>query len=233
MLACARNTRARATCHEVALDIVELLRKTLLSGVLCGALDLVVVVVQTGNVAASELGDLTSRPTDTTANIQDLHALLNADAVREVVLVAGNSLVEGLALGEAAEVERLAPSILVEIGSEVVVAATSAGGLVFVQKAYCRVNVAYSATLASRCSGVSSLAALLSQCLKYSSTAAFLAWEPLENMAEIPPRACADLPCMALLKAASREWSSRSRFDAVDEETMLKVRLRHGGDNRP
>jgi hypothetical protein len=38
------------------------------------------------------------------------------------VLVAGDGLVEGLAVGEAAEVEALAPAILVQIGGEVIVA---------------------------------------------------------------------------------------------------------------
>jgi hypothetical protein len=46
---------------------------------------------------------------------------LDVDAVGEVVLVAGNGLVEGLAVGEAAEVERLAPAVLVQVGGEVVV----------------------------------------------------------------------------------------------------------------
>lgn len=85
-------------------------------------LNLVVVVVKTSDVGASELGDLASGTTNTATDIENLHALLDANLVSKVVLMAGNGLVKGLALGESAEVERLAPAILVEIGSKVVVA---------------------------------------------------------------------------------------------------------------
>jgi hypothetical protein len=99
-----------------------LLRKLLLLCVVDCAVNLVVVVVQTGDVGAGELGDLSCGSADTAANIKDLHALLDADLVCEVVLMTGNGLVEGLADGETAEVERLAPSELVDVGSKVVVA---------------------------------------------------------------------------------------------------------------
>lgn len=88
-----------------------------------GTVDLVVVVVQTGDVCAGELGNLSCRSTDTTANIKNLHALLDANLVCKIVLMAGNGLVEGLANGETAEVERLAPAELVDVGGKVVVAA--------------------------------------------------------------------------------------------------------------
>lgn len=88
-----------------------------------GALDLVVVVVEAGDVGAGELGDLAGRAANAAADVEDLHALLDAHAVGEVVLVTGNGLVEGLADGEAAEVEGLAPAVLVQVGGEVVVAA--------------------------------------------------------------------------------------------------------------
>lgn len=87
-----------------------------------GTLNLVVVVVETSDVSAAELGNLTSRATNTATNIEDLHALLDADAVGKVVLMSGNGLVKRLAEGETAEVERLAPSVLVQIGRKVVVA---------------------------------------------------------------------------------------------------------------
>jgi len=41
--------------------------------------------------------------------------------VCEIVLMAGNGLVEGLAVGEAAEMEGGRPAVFVEIGDEVVV----------------------------------------------------------------------------------------------------------------
>lgn len=56
-------------------------------------------------MGAGELGDLPGRSTNTTANIENLHALLDTDAVCKVVLVASNGLVEWLAVCEAAEVE--------------------------------------------------------------------------------------------------------------------------------
>ena len=57
--------------HEVALDEVKLLRQTLLGGVVGSTLDLVVVVVETSDVAASELCNLTSRATNTAADIKN------------------------------------------------------------------------------------------------------------------------------------------------------------------
>lgn len=111
-----------AHLHEVALNKGHLVRKALLVRVVRSAVDLVVVVVQTGNVSASELDHLAGRTTDTTANIQNLHILRDTSLEGKVVLVAGNGLVERLTVGEAAEVEGRTPSVLVEIGSQVVVA---------------------------------------------------------------------------------------------------------------
>ena len=131
----------------------------------------------------------------------------------EVVLVAGNGAVEGLAVRITAEVERLSPAVLVQVGRQVVVVPGEGGILV---SSFLRRSVAVTAISLKmaartfRVSSVSSAAALLSQCLKYSSTAACCAALSFCNMAAIPPRAFADVPCMALLKAASRLWSSCS-----------------------
>lgn len=110
------------TYHEVTLHKLKLVRQTLLRGIVGGSVDLVVVVVKTGNMAASELRDFARRTTDTTSDVKNLHALRDADLMGEVVLMPGNSLVEWLAVGKAAEVEGLAPAILVQVGGEVVVA---------------------------------------------------------------------------------------------------------------
>lgn len=110
---CTQCFTAGKTHHEVALDKGQLLGEALLGSVVGSTLDLVVVVVQAGDVGTSELGNLTSRATDTAADIENAHVLLDADLVGEVVLVAGNGLVEGLAEGVAAEVEGLAPTVLV------------------------------------------------------------------------------------------------------------------------
>lgn len=109
------------THHEVTLDKVELVRKTLLCSVVGSSLNLVVVVVETSNVCARELDNFSSRTTNTTTNIQDLHVLLEVHDVSEVVLVTGDSLSERLAVCETAEVEGLTPTVLVKVGSQVVV----------------------------------------------------------------------------------------------------------------
>jgi hypothetical protein len=111
----------RRAYHEVTLDKVELVRKTLLCSVVGGSLDLVVVVVETSDVCARELDNLSGRATNTTTNIKDLHVVLEVHDVGEVVLVAGNGLFERLAVGETAEVERLTPAVLVKVGGQVVV----------------------------------------------------------------------------------------------------------------
>lgn len=98
------------------------MRKFLLLGISDRAINLVVVVVQAGNVCASELGNFTCRSTDTTADVKYRLTLLDTNLVRQVVLMAGNSLVKRLANGEATEVEGLTPAELVNVGSKVVVA---------------------------------------------------------------------------------------------------------------
>lgn len=109
--------------HEVTLDKVELVRKTLLSSVVGGSLNLVVVVVETSNICAREFDNLSGRATNTTTNIQNLHVVLEVHDVGEVVFVTGECLSERLAECETAEVEGLAPTVLVKVGSQVVVVA--------------------------------------------------------------------------------------------------------------
>lgn len=92
--------------------------------------DLVVVVVQAGDMTSGKLGNFARRATNTAPNVEHLHALFDSDRVREIVLVASNRLEEGLAVRKAAEVEGLAPSILIEVGREVVVAQPSMSVLV-------------------------------------------------------------------------------------------------------
>jgi hypothetical protein len=74
----------------------------LLVGVVRCTFDLVVVVVETDNVAAGELDHLSCGPTDTATDIQHSHAFLNADLVCEIVFVAGNGLSEWLPVRESA-----------------------------------------------------------------------------------------------------------------------------------
>jgi hypothetical protein len=108
---------------------------------LARALDLEVVVVEADDRRVREAGDLASRPTDTTANIEDSHAGLETELSGKVVLMPSklcrwariqhaaltnqyeqgkegrtDSSLEGFAGVEAAEVERLGPAVLVELG---------------------------------------------------------------------------------------------------------------------
>ena len=115
MFLAPNRVRIRAY-HEVTLDKVQLLGEAFLHSIVSSTINLVVVVVEAGDVSAGKFGNLTSRTTDTAANIEDLHALLNAYRVRKVVLMASDGLAEGFVVGEAAKVEALAPTILVEVG---------------------------------------------------------------------------------------------------------------------
>lgn len=121
----------KKTYHEITLDVAELVGETLLLGVVGGTLDLVVVVVQTNDVCAGELDHFSCWATNTTSNIQNLHTLLHAHDVGEVVLVTCDCLFERLAEGESAEVEGLTPAIFVKIGCEVVVVSGESGVLCF------------------------------------------------------------------------------------------------------
>lgn len=89
--------------------------------VVCRTVDLVVVVVQSNDVDTGEPSDLPSGTTNTTADVENSHAISKAHHVCQVMLMAGDSLVEGFAFVEATEVERLAPAILVEVSCQVVV----------------------------------------------------------------------------------------------------------------
>jgi hypothetical protein len=111
----------RKAHHEVPLDELLLVLKTGLNGVVGGTLNLVVVVVQSDNVDTSESGHLASGSSNSTSDVKNGHTLLQSHHVGEEVLVTGDSLVESLTGVETTEVERLSPSVLVEVGSEVVV----------------------------------------------------------------------------------------------------------------
>jgi hypothetical protein len=56
-----------------------LVRQALLRGIPSGALNLVVVVVQSGDVGAGELCNLSSRATNTAANVKDFVSILDAN----------------------------------------------------------------------------------------------------------------------------------------------------------
>ena len=107
--------------HKVALDEVQLVSHVVLGRPVVGALDLVVVVVETSDLAVREPRDLPGRATDTAANIEDLHTGLDVHLGSKVVLVTRSGLAERLALVVTREVERRAPAVLVEVGDEVII----------------------------------------------------------------------------------------------------------------
>lgn len=91
-------------------------------GVVIRSRNLVLVEVQAGDMRnAGELGDLAGRAANTAANVKHTHSGTKRHAVGDVVLVTGDGAVKRLSVGEAAEVEALAPAVLVEVGSKVVV----------------------------------------------------------------------------------------------------------------
>jgi len=110
------------TYHEISLHELELAREPILHSVAGGACDLVVVVVETSDVGVGELGNLPSRPANTAANVEDLHPRLDANLRGQVVLVAGDCLIEALTGRIPGEMEGLAPAIFIKVGREVIVA---------------------------------------------------------------------------------------------------------------
>ena len=108
--------------HEIALDKGQLIGKTLFRRVLIGSINLVVVVIETRNVGISECSDGSGRSPHSTANIQHLHALFDADLSRQIVFVPCNRLVEAFAWRKAAKMEALAPTVFIYVRRQIVVA---------------------------------------------------------------------------------------------------------------
>lgn len=82
---------------------------------------MVLVDVEPGDVAASELDEFTRGATDTATNVEYFHITLDADAGGQVVLVTGNGSREGLSVCESAKMEGLAPRVFVQVRGKVVV----------------------------------------------------------------------------------------------------------------
>lgn len=107
--------RLETHLHKVALNELVLIRQPTKFCVVRRTIDLVVIVVQSDNVDAGKSSNLPSRTANTAANIENSHPFSETHHVCEVVLMAGDSLVKGLAFVEATEVERLAPAVFVEV----------------------------------------------------------------------------------------------------------------------
>lgn len=104
-LAKANMDESRRTHHEITLDVCQLVSQSLLLGIPCGTINLVVIVVQSGDVCTRKFGNLSCGSTHTTSNIEDFITVFDADFGGEVVFVAGNGLIEGFTVCETAEVE--------------------------------------------------------------------------------------------------------------------------------
>ncbi len=72
-----------------------------------------------------ELGEFARRPDHTTAYVEEPISILDTNLRGEIVFMTGNGLVEGLPICEATEMERLAPTIFIEIRPEIVVPAST------------------------------------------------------------------------------------------------------------
>ena len=96
---------SRRTHHEITLDVCQLVGQSLFLSISCSTVNLVVIVVQPGDVCTSKFGNLSCGSTHTTSNIEDFITVFDADFGGEVVFVAGNGLIEGFTVCETAEVE--------------------------------------------------------------------------------------------------------------------------------
>jgi hypothetical protein len=97
-------------------------------------------------MSAREFSNFSSRTSNTASNVQDLVSILDTDFGGEVVFVTRNGLVERFCVCETAEMERLSPAVLVEIGPKVVVTGNRKYGISYWGNGtYCLVRVAYSA----------------------------------------------------------------------------------------
>jgi hypothetical protein len=69
----------KRTNHEITLDKLQLVGHTLPLSIPCSTLDLVVIVVQTGDVCASKFSNLSCGSTNTTSNIENFITIFDAD----------------------------------------------------------------------------------------------------------------------------------------------------------
>jgi hypothetical protein len=110
-----------ASAAEVGLGIADEVVEAVARVIAASTTNLVLVVVDTENLAPSEAGNVAGRATNTAAKVKDLHAGLEATVEGKEVLVAGEGFVEALTDVAGSKVERLTPSVLVEVRHKVIV----------------------------------------------------------------------------------------------------------------
>lgn len=103
------------------MDEPKLVRQSGSLGITFGVLELVLANIQAGYMAASELHHLPSRPSHAASDVKDLHIILDADARPKKVFVADHSLRKALAEGKTTKVQGLAPGVLINVRSQVVI----------------------------------------------------------------------------------------------------------------
>ena len=97
------------------------MRQSLICGVSSRTFDLIIIVVQSSDMSASEFHNLPSWSANTTTDIENLHSLLDADLICEIMFMSGNGLLKWFTVCKPAEMERLAPAILIQVCYEIVV----------------------------------------------------------------------------------------------------------------
>lgn len=75
--------------HKVPFNKVDLVAQPRLASLLVGALDLEIIIVETGNVGIGKTGNFAGGATDTASDVQDAHAGFDFGHVRQEVFVAG------------------------------------------------------------------------------------------------------------------------------------------------
>lgn len=101
------------TNHEVTLDERHLIRKTFAGSMRSRSFDLVSIVVQPDDIAASESCNLSSRFANTTADVKNSHCLIDLNAMSKIVFMARECLEQSLANAKATQMERLRPCLFV------------------------------------------------------------------------------------------------------------------------
>lgn len=183
--------------------------------------NLIRIVVKPNNFAPNILSDLSSRSTDTAANIENCHIVLKVQFISQKVFMSGESLEKGFTNSEAAEMEGLSPTLFIEIGRKVVVTIPNSQPLAvrsppFVEQrpfndsmTHLLTKPMYSPFLCSRFSSPVTFGfSLFFQCRTYSSVT--MRWATLSFFSIAKNEFCAstDFPCMALVKEMSRSASS-------------------------
>mmetsp|Transcript_24847 Transcript_24847/g.41538 ORF Transcript_24847/g.41538 Transcript_24847/m.41538 type:complete len:328 (-) Transcript_24847:9-992(-) len=119
-VAAVKRVLGEGHLEEGALHHVAQVGQPRLRVLYLAAVHLVVVDGDAHDVSAGASRDRAHGSADATARIQNLHARLKLDLFANLQLVADDGLVEGLALAARGEVEGLAPSVLVEVGDQIV-----------------------------------------------------------------------------------------------------------------